>query len=144
MLVFAAMFHLFRYGRALAKSPSPKIITAPPKPTKPAISPPTEAPPLPSQSREEKPLVTPTAQKSLGTSTSQAPSASQTGKSAAGTTATGIDGKVSASQNGPNSHTQTDMIKNNIKNTVNSQPDMVSSYDRTSGENPADNDRQKG
>ena len=143
MLVFAAMFHLFRYGRALAKSPSPKIITAPPKPTKPAISPPTEAPPLPSQSREEKPLVTPAAQKSLGTSTSQGPSASQSGKSAAGTTPTDIDRKVSTSQSSPSSSAQADLTKNNIKNTVNSQSDIMASYDRTSGENSADKERQK-
>src|SRR5918994_317997 len=143
MLVFAAMFHLFRYGRAVAKSPSPKIITAPPKPTKPAISPPTETPPLPSQSREEKPLVTPAAQKSLGTSTSQGPSSSQTGKSAAGTTATDIDRKVSTSQSGPSSSAQAHLTKNNIKNTVNSQSDIVASYDKTSGENPADKERQK-
>jgi hypothetical protein len=88
-------------------------------------------------------LVTPAAQKSLGTSTSQGTSASQTGKSAAGTTATGVDSKVSASDSGPNRSTQADMTKNNIKSTVNSQSDIVASYDRTSSENPADKERQK-
>jgi hypothetical protein len=87
--------------------------------------------------------VTPAAQKSLGTSTSQGPSASQTGKSAAGTTPTDIDRKVSTSQGGPSRSTQADLTKNNIKNTVNSQSDIVASYDRTSGENPADKERQK-
>ena len=37
MLVFAAMFHLYRYGRTLAKAPPPKPV--PPVPSKPAIAP---------------------------------------------------------------------------------------------------------
>jgi hypothetical protein len=50
---------------------------------------------------------------------------------------------VSTSQSGPSSSAQADLTKNNIKNTVNSQSDIVASYDRTSGENPADKERQK-
>src|SRR5919108_512880 len=71
MLVFAGMFHLFRYGRAMAKSAPPRIITAPPKPIQPAISPPSAAPSLTTRSKDEKPLVTPATQKSLGASTAQ-------------------------------------------------------------------------
>src|SRR5918994_1121796 len=86
MLVFAGMFHLFRYGRALAKSPPPRIITAPPKITQPAISPPSTAPPLTAPSKDEKPLVTPAAEKSSGTSAAQRQASSQGTKSAPVTT----------------------------------------------------------
>jgi ubiquinol-cytochrome c reductase cytochrome b subunit len=37
MLVFAAMFHVYRYGRALAKAPPPKPV--PPAPSRPAAAP---------------------------------------------------------------------------------------------------------
>jgi len=37
MLVFAGMFHLYRYGRALAKAPPPRPV--PPAPLKPAVAP---------------------------------------------------------------------------------------------------------
>lgn len=53
MLVFAAMFHLYRYGRALAKAPPPKPI--PPTPSKPAAVP----KPVPAATTVEKPLATP-------------------------------------------------------------------------------------
>jgi ubiquinol-cytochrome c reductase cytochrome b subunit len=53
MLVFAAMFHLYRYGRALAKAPPPKPI--PPTPAKPAAVP----KPVPAATSVEKPLATP-------------------------------------------------------------------------------------
>src|SRR4029453_4993997 len=53
MLVFAAMFHLYRYGRALAKAPPPKPI--PPTPSKPAAVP----KPVPAATTAEKPLATP-------------------------------------------------------------------------------------
>ena len=129
MLVFAGMFHLFRYGRALAKSPPPRIITAPPpKPIKPAISPPSEAPPLASPSKEEKPLVTPAAQKPLGEATAQRQTSAQSGKSAPSTT-TGIDGKVSTLASSRNS-------------SLKAQSDVVASHDKTIGENPADSERQ--
>src|ERR671911_494183 len=129
MLVFAGMFHLFRYGRALAKSSPPRIITAPPpKPIKPAISPPSEAPPLASPSKEEKPLVTPAAQKPSGESTAQRQTSAQSGKSAPSTT-TGIDGNVSTLARSRNS-------------SLKAQSDAVASHDKTIGENPADSERQ--
>ena len=53
MLVFAAMFHLYRYGRALAKAPPPKPV--PPTPSKPAAAP----KPVPAATTVEKPLATP-------------------------------------------------------------------------------------
>jgi ubiquinol-cytochrome c reductase cytochrome b subunit len=55
MLVFAAMFHLYRYGRAMAKAPPPKPV--PPAPSKPAAAPaaPKPAPAVPA----EKPLAAP-------------------------------------------------------------------------------------
>jgi ubiquinol-cytochrome c reductase cytochrome b subunit len=53
MLVFAAMFHLYRYGRALAKAPPPKPV--PPTPSKPAAAP----KPVPATTTVEKPLATP-------------------------------------------------------------------------------------
>jgi ubiquinol-cytochrome c reductase cytochrome b subunit len=53
MLVFAAMFHLYRYGRALAKAPPPKPV--PPTPSKPAAVP----KPVPAATTAEKPLATP-------------------------------------------------------------------------------------
>jgi ubiquinol-cytochrome c reductase cytochrome b subunit len=51
MLVFAAMFHLYRYGRGLAKAPPPKPPIPPmakpvPSAPKPATSPPSEQKPL--------------------------------------------------------------------------------------------------
>jgi ubiquinol-cytochrome c reductase cytochrome b subunit len=57
MLVFAGMFHLYRYGRALAKAPPPKPV--PPAPSKPAAAPaaPKPAPAAPA----EKPLAAPPA-----------------------------------------------------------------------------------
>jgi ubiquinol-cytochrome c reductase cytochrome b subunit len=143
MLVFAGMFHLFRYGRAVAKAAPPKIIAAPPKPTKPALFPPGEAPSLASQSKEEKPLVTPAAQKSLGTGTSQRPESSQSGKSAPSATTAGIDRKVSASTGGHNSSIHNDPTKNGIKNTLSAQSDTVASYDKASGENTPDSEGQK-
>jgi ubiquinol-cytochrome c reductase cytochrome b subunit len=143
MLVFAGMFHLFRYGRALAKSPPPRIITAPPpKPTKPAISPPSEAPPLASPSKEEKPLVTPAAQKSLGAATPQRQSSSQSGKSAPSAT-TGIDGKAFTSSSSSNSSFQSGVSESSIKHTVNAQSDVIASRDKTSGDNPTNSERQK-
>src|SRR4051812_31274168 len=55
MLVFAAMFHLYRYGRALAKAPPPKPV--PPTTSKPAAEP----KPVPAATTVEKPLATPPA-----------------------------------------------------------------------------------
>ncbi len=56
MLVFAGMFHLYRYGKAQAKAPPPK--PTPPAP-KPMVTPPKPAPAMPTQ---EKPTVAPPAQ----------------------------------------------------------------------------------
>src|SRR5215217_6568570 len=53
MLVFAAMFHLYRYGRALEKAPPPKPV--PPTPSKPAAAP----KPVPATTTVEKPLAAP-------------------------------------------------------------------------------------
>jgi ubiquinol-cytochrome c reductase cytochrome b subunit len=54
MLVFAAMFHIYRYGRSLAKAPPPKPV--PPTPSKPAAAP----KPVPATTTTaEKPLATP-------------------------------------------------------------------------------------
>ena len=53
MLVFAAMFHLYRYGRALAKAPPPKPV--PQTPSKPAAAP----KPVPATTTVEKPLAAP-------------------------------------------------------------------------------------
>jgi ubiquinol-cytochrome c reductase cytochrome b subunit len=143
MLVFAGMFHLFRYGRALAKSPPPRIITPPtPKPTKPAISPPSEAPPLASPSKEEKPLVTPAAQKSLGAATPQRQTSSQSGKSAPSAT-TGIDGKVSTLASSRNSSLKAGVGESGINHTVNAQSDVVASHDKNLGGNPADSEDKK-
>jgi ubiquinol-cytochrome c reductase cytochrome b subunit len=78
MLVFAGMFHMYRYGMALAKAPPPKPV--PPAPSKPAVAPaaPKPAPAAPA----EKPLAAPpTATAKVGTE--QAPQLSQQQKQAA-------------------------------------------------------------
>jgi ubiquinol-cytochrome c reductase cytochrome b subunit len=54
MIVFAAMFHIYRYGRALAKAPPPK--PTPPAPPRPVAAP---APPEPVPAAPEKPLAAP-------------------------------------------------------------------------------------
>jgi ubiquinol-cytochrome c reductase cytochrome b subunit len=84
MLVFAGMFHLYRYGRALAKAPPPKPV--PPAPSKPAAAPsPKPAPAVPA----EKPLAAPPAAAAKVGAADQAPQLSQqqkqttAGKSAA-------------------------------------------------------------
>lgn len=53
MLVFAAMFHLYRYGRTLAKAPPPKPV--PPVPSKPATAP----KPVPAATTADKALAAP-------------------------------------------------------------------------------------
>ena len=142
MLVFAGMFHLFRYGRALAKTPSPKIITAPPKDTRPIISPPSAAPPLTTQSKEEKPLVTPSSQKSLGSSTPQKQSSSQSTISEPAVTR-GDSSRISTATAIGN-HVPEPMInENNIKNTMNTKSNMVTSDDEISRKNSTDNGRRK-
>jgi ubiquinol-cytochrome c reductase cytochrome b subunit len=83
MLVFAAMFHMYRYGRALAKAPPPKPV--PPAPAKPAVAP-AAAKPAPAAPVEKPLAAPPTATAKVGTE--QTPQLSQqqkqasTGKSA--------------------------------------------------------------
>jgi ubiquinol-cytochrome c reductase cytochrome b subunit len=91
MLVFAAMFHLYRYGRALAKAPPPKPV--PPTPSKPA----SELKPVPAATTVEKPLATPpaVAAKSSSDQKGQMPSQQQkhatTGPGVTGTAAVAAD-----------------------------------------------------
>ncbi len=99
MLVFAAMFHIYRYGRALAKAPPPKPV--PPTPSKPAAAP----KPVPATATTvEKPLATPpsVAAKSSSDQKAQQQMSSQqqhqqqkqsstTGQGATGTTAQAAD-----------------------------------------------------
>src|SRR6185503_1987932 len=78
MLVFAGMFHLYRYGRALAKAPPPKPV--PPAPSKPAAAPsPKPAPAVP----VEKPLASPP-MSTAKVGSEQAPQLSPQQKQAAG------------------------------------------------------------
>jgi ubiquinol-cytochrome c reductase cytochrome b subunit len=60
MLVFAAMFHVYRYGRARAKAPPPRPV--PPTPSKPAAAP-APAKPIPATTAGEpqKPMAAPPA-----------------------------------------------------------------------------------
>lgn len=79
MLVFAGMFHLYRYGRTLAKAP-------PPKPTPPATARPMPAAPRPAPAfpASEKPLAAPpTAVSKVGSE--KTPQLSQQQKQAAAT-----------------------------------------------------------
>jgi ubiquinol-cytochrome c reductase cytochrome b subunit len=87
MLVFAAMFHLYRYGRALAKAPPPKPV--PPTPSKPAAEP----KPVPATATVEKPLATPpaVAAKASSDQKGQIPSQQQQQKHAT-TTGQGVTG----------------------------------------------------
>ncbi|MDQ3837129.1 MAG: cytochrome b N-terminal domain-containing protein, partial [Thermoproteota archaeon] len=60
MLVFAAMFHVYRYGRARAKAPPPRPV--PPTPSKPVTSPaPPKVAPATTASGAEKPMTAPAA-----------------------------------------------------------------------------------
>jgi ubiquinol-cytochrome c reductase cytochrome b subunit len=141
MLVFAGMFHLFRYGRALAKSPPPKIVSAPPKETKPAISPPSPAPSLTTPSKEEKPLVTPPAQKSLGSNpTSQSQVSSQSGKSQP-TVASGFDGRTSPAKS--NTMSEPAVSESNIRNTTQGPTHFSNLQDEIPSKNSSNTDRRK-
>jgi ubiquinol-cytochrome c reductase cytochrome b subunit len=101
MLVFAAMFHIYRYGRALAKAPPPKPV--PPTPSKPAAAP-KPVPAATTTTTAEKPLATPptVATKSSSDQKAQQQMSSQqqhqqqkqsstTGQGATGTTAQAAD-----------------------------------------------------
>jgi ubiquinol-cytochrome c reductase cytochrome b subunit len=93
MLVFAAMFHLYRYGRALAKAPPPKPV--PPTPSKPAAAP----KPVPATTTVEKPLAAPptvaakssTDQKGQMSSQQQQQKHATTGQGVTSTTAQAAD-----------------------------------------------------
>jgi ubiquinol-cytochrome c reductase cytochrome b subunit len=94
MLVFAAMFHLYRYGRALAKAPPPKPV--PPTPSKPAAVP----KPVPAATTAEKPLATPPTVAAKSSSDQKAETSSQqhqqqkhatTGQEVTGTAAQAAD-----------------------------------------------------
>ena len=142
MLVFAGMFHLFRYGRALAKSPPPKIISAPPKETKPAISPPSPAPSLTTPSKEEKPLVTPPAQKSLGSNpASQSQAYSQSSKSQP-TVASGSGSETSLRAES-NTTSASAASESNIRNTVQSPTHLSNLQDEIPSKNSSNSDRRK-
>jgi ubiquinol-cytochrome c reductase cytochrome b subunit len=94
MLVFAAMFHMYRYGRALAKAPPPKPV--PPAPSKPAAAP-KPAPAVPA----EKPLAAPPAA-TTKIGSEQAPQLSQQQKQAAsGKSAPAADHAKLADIDGP-------------------------------------------
>jgi ubiquinol-cytochrome c reductase cytochrome b subunit len=96
-LVFAGMFHLYRYGRALEKAPPPKPVT--PAPPKPAATPamPKQAPAAPA----EKPLAAPpTASAKIGSD--QKPQLTQQQKQgASGGKTTAPDHSASAAIDGP-------------------------------------------
>lgn len=142
MLVFAGMFHLFRYGRALAKSPPPKIISAPPKETKPAISPPSPAPSLTTPSKEEKPLVTPPAQKSLGSNpTSQSQVSSQSSNSQP-TVASGSDSRTSLPGKS-NTMSEPAVSESNSRNTIQAPTDFSNLQDEIPSKNSSNTDRRK-
>jgi ubiquinol-cytochrome c reductase cytochrome b subunit len=142
MLVFAGMFHLFRYGRALAKSPQPKIISAPPKETKPAISPPSPAPSLTTTSKEEKPLVTPSAQKSLGSNpASQSQVSSQSGKSQP-TVASGSQGESTLRANS-NTMSEPAVSGSNNRNTIQAPTHFSNLQDEIPSKNSSNTDRRK-
>jgi ubiquinol-cytochrome c reductase cytochrome b subunit len=94
MLVFAAMFHLYRYGRAVAKAPPPKPV--PPTPSKPAAVP----KPVPAATTVEKPLATPPTVAAKSSSDQKAETSSQqhqqqkhatTGQEVTGTAAQAAD-----------------------------------------------------
>jgi ubiquinol-cytochrome c reductase cytochrome b subunit len=140
MLVFAGMFHLFRYGRALAKSPSPKIITAPPKTSAPAISPPSTAPSLTTPSKEEKPLVAPASQKSLGTSQRQA--SSKSSKSSP-TVTKSEEARISAVPVNSDQSAEPELNDSNIRDTMNTQSHTVTSDSETPYKNSTDTERRK-
>jgi len=72
MLVFAGMFHLYRYGRALAKAPPPK--PTPPPAAKPAPAAPKPAPATPAA---EKPLAAPPTAGAAKVGSEQTPQLSQ-------------------------------------------------------------------
>jgi len=90
MLVFAAMFHMYRYGRALAKAPPPK--PKPPAGAKPAPAMPQPAPAAPAQ---EKPLEAPPTASAGKVGSDQTPQLSQQQQKHA-TLNTGAEGKTAA------------------------------------------------
>jgi ubiquinol-cytochrome c reductase cytochrome b subunit len=81
MLVFAGMFHLYRYGRVMAKAPPPRPM--PPATPKPAPAAPKPAPAAPAP---EKPLAPPPTVTSSKVGSEKNPQLTQQQKQASGTT----------------------------------------------------------
>jgi ubiquinol-cytochrome c reductase cytochrome b subunit len=97
MLVFAAMFHLYRYGRALAKAP-------PPKPTPPAGARPAPAAPKPvpaTPPAAEKPLAAPPTASTSKVGSGQTPQLSQQQQQKHGATTKGQSGDTVQSMTNP-------------------------------------------
>jgi len=95
-LVFAGMFHLYRYGRALEKAPPPKPV--PPAPSKPAAAP-AAAKPAPAAPAEKPLAAPPTASAKVGSD--QKPQLSQQQKQAASGKTAAPDHATSAAIDGP-------------------------------------------
>jgi len=104
MLVFAGMFHLYRYGKAQAKAPPPK--PTPPAP-KPAAAPPKPSPATPTQ---EKPLAAPPsatqpaakpAEKPAQLPPQKAATSSTSGPAPGAKTAATTTGTTTAAENNP-------------------------------------------
>jgi ubiquinol-cytochrome c reductase cytochrome b subunit len=137
MLVFAAMFHIFRYGRAMAKAPPPKPISPPPRVTKPALTPPSTSPSIPASSKEERPLVAPSAQKSAGNPSSSQNQPSQPQSSR---------GTSTASSNSSSTISDPTLSDSNLTNATNmttSSPSSSPSNENISSTNSTDVDRKK-
>ncbi|HEY8140328.1 MAG TPA: cytochrome b N-terminal domain-containing protein [Nitrososphaera sp.] len=108
MLVFAGMFHLYRYGRALAKAP-------PPKPTPPATARPIHAAPKPAPAvpASEKPLAAPPTASASKVGSEKTPQLSQQQKQAS---IGGAGSGKSAGISGEEAHGfSTSLDKNNSK-----------------------------
>ena len=99
MLVFAAMFHIYRHGAAVAKAPPPKPTTLP-SPAKPVPSAPKPVPSIPKPTAE--PLPAPPIQKAPGTQV-----ATKTSRTTTTTTATP-----------PNTSASADSKTDNTKNVL--------------------------
>ncbi|MCI0559179.1 MAG: cytochrome b N-terminal domain-containing protein, partial [Nitrososphaera sp.] len=107
MLVFAGMFHLYRYGRSLAKAPPPKPV--PPATARPAPAAPRPAPAAPAA---QKPLAPPPTAAASKVGTEKAPQLSQQQRQ--GSTGSGNTAAIS----GENDPPPTD-IKNPSKGRAN-------------------------
>jgi ubiquinol-cytochrome c reductase cytochrome b subunit len=107
MLVFAGMFHLYRYGRSLAKAP-------PPKPTPPAVARPVPAAPKPAPAAPaaERPLAAPPTAASKVEGSEQTPQLpQQQQKSAGGGTADAAGNNPPSSSGGSKSAAMPDHVQ---------------------------------